>query len=858
MLFLPQSVYDNRRRLWRDFEAGKTTAEQTFQKMLKQDPDDAMGMMGLGKVRLDEGDLAAAEEYFWRAIQVHPCLSVPYKELAQILNQKPESAALAKALADLAILKTLLAGEAPLENFEVDVEGEELEEFKKLPKAEHARLLDEYIRANRGDEPEEVTERLRPLRLLQQMQEEGDLEPETVDAIVAEGRSIVPLLVGVLRDWAQNMLGDDGDDWVENALALLGETGSPPEILHLLEFVDLDDDNASGAATWALGRIIERHIGEAARFLASIVEGLGPVERLVVAQQIFSHPDLDPDGKLLKSLSENLASWKSAERDSFFHGLLITMAIARGKEGVSLGRATLRQHAGLLSRSARRECEEILSEFPKDVPPLPLGPSPVTVYEICAGDAIWPGDEDEDEDEDQEEEEEFLRVPEQVQRKPTPGRNDPCWCNSGKKYKKCHLDSDEQRDSRPLTKDPAALRGSNEFAGLRKRIGEFLGQVLPEREMRRALIQFLGDQPQHTEGAEVSTIDWILHDWGAPSLGRTVMQEFLARRGAGLTQRERETVEAWTRSFVGLYEVQDLTPGVGLKLKDLIFGGTSFVHDTSMSTELARWDGLFARVVPGERGSELAGIGQTVPRHSIEPLRAWMEEDRAQAGLEWREYLKGNWPRIRSRAFEFADNWMESLRFSNTDGEEFLLSEAVYKMVDETAAIEALRECPEFQEDEPDHFVWLNMKKTVLGNLRIRRNELVLECNSKERLERGKLLLSSAGQSLRHLRDEFTTQKELKSRAAAAPERRSLKEEIPKEVSDEAIANFMEEHYRTWPDIALPALGGKTPRDAVRTAKGRGKVIDILKDIENGEDRKKQAGEPFYDVARLRAELGLD
>jgi hypothetical protein len=23
-----------------------------------------------------------------------------------------------------------------------------------------------------------------------------------------------------------------------------------------------------------------------------------------------------------------------------------------------------------------------------------------------------------------------------------PGRNDPCWCGSGKKYKRCHLDED--------------------------------------------------------------------------------------------------------------------------------------------------------------------------------------------------------------------------------------------------------------------------------------------------------------------------------------------------------------------------------------------------------------------------------
>src|SRR4051812_15182368 len=28
-----------------------------------------------------------------------------------------------------------------------------------------------------------------------------------------------------------------------------------------------------------------------------------------------------------------------------------------------------------------------------------------------------------------------------------PGRNDPCWCTSGRKYKKCHLDADESSSS---------------------------------------------------------------------------------------------------------------------------------------------------------------------------------------------------------------------------------------------------------------------------------------------------------------------------------------------------------------------------------------------------------------------------
>jgi uncharacterized protein YecA (UPF0149 family) len=26
-----------------------------------------------------------------------------------------------------------------------------------------------------------------------------------------------------------------------------------------------------------------------------------------------------------------------------------------------------------------------------------------------------------------------------------PGRNEPCWCGSGKKYKKCHLPEDDKK-----------------------------------------------------------------------------------------------------------------------------------------------------------------------------------------------------------------------------------------------------------------------------------------------------------------------------------------------------------------------------------------------------------------------------
>lgn len=34
-----------------------------------------------------------------------------------------------------------------------------------------------------------------------------------------------------------------------------------------------------------------------------------------------------------------------------------------------------------------------------------------------------------------------------------PGRNEPCWCGSGKKYKHCHLEIDEKKCSAVLAKN---------------------------------------------------------------------------------------------------------------------------------------------------------------------------------------------------------------------------------------------------------------------------------------------------------------------------------------------------------------------------------------------------------------------
>lgn len=63
-------------------------------------------------------------------------------------------------------------------------------------------------------------------------------------------------------------------------------------------------------------------------------------------------------------------------------------------------------------------------------------------------------------------------------------------------------------------------------------------------------------------------------------------------------------------------------------------------------------------------------------------------------------------------------------------------------------------------------------------------------------------------------------------------------------------------HYADWMDQPLPALGGRTPRQATQTKTGREQVNTLLKDIENHENRLPATTR--FDFSGVRAELRLD
>ena len=66
----------------------------------------------------------------------------------------------------------------------------------------------------------------------------------------------------------------------------------------------------------------------------------------------------------------------------------------------------------------------------------------------------------------------------------------------------------------------------------------------------------------------------------------------------------------------------------------------------------------------------------------------------------------------------------------------------------------------------------------------------------------------------------------------------------------------MKRHYEGWLSERIPALGGKTPLQAVKTAAGREAVEALLRQIERDAARLRPPMDPAI-VRGLRERLGL-
>lgn len=175
---------------------------------------------------------------------------------------------------------------------------------------------------------------------------------------------------------------------------------------------------------------------------------------------------------------------------------------------------------------------------------------------------------------------------------PEPGRNAPCWCGSGRKYKQCHAG----RPAVPPLPERVGWLHRKAVAYLERRGGTD-GDVYDYAAVR--------DPDPVVALADPLTLDVVLHEGGW-------FGKFLAERGPLLPADEAELAAAWTEVDRAVHEVVEVRPD-GLTVRDLAGGGVVEVAERTAGRELVTGAVVCGRAVPDGVGPGGVGPGGVGP-----------------------------------------------------------------------------------------------------------------------------------------------------------------------------------------------------------------------------------------------------
>jgi uncharacterized protein (DUF2384 family) len=395
-----------------------------------------------------------------------------------------------------------------------------------------------------------------------------------------------------------------------------------------------------------------------------------------------------------------------------------------------------------------------------------------------------------------------------------------------------------------------------------------------------------------------------------PPDDRNIIDDYLERRGWRESVSGRRYLQQLRDSVLSLYEVIAVSPGQHCDLRDLVRdGGTIRVLEHMGTQNMVKWDRIAARVLVTHGEHRFSGGILPFPQEAAQSLLKVLSNSRKRFDKELASVAgKENAARVaaaentdelflRDAAPAFTTIWLthtlESLHaplpeMVNRDGEPLVFSETRFAFLAEQfeAIARRLDAAPEWERDHPDEHTWIwfpeppagdskpqrgmaldtlqDGQRPISGNLELKPGVLTLNTNSMERAERGKTALEALlhgliGPALSKLQ----TPEQLMAEKDDSRHRDDAGK-APRETPDPAIAaelirDMLDQHYRQILDEPIPMLDNKTPRQCAKSKKGREKVIDWLKHLENSEQRRAASqGQPPYDSRWIWKELKLD
>jgi hypothetical protein len=191
-----------------------------------------------------------------------------------------------------------------------------------------------------------------------------------------------------------------------------------------------------------------------------------------------------------------------------------------------------------------------------------------------------------------------------------PGRNDPCPCGSGKKYKQCCLERDGASVVDLAERTWRQMREA--IDGYAAAMLHFIGESYGRDALQQAWLEFtLGASHEFVQGDPNTELffTWLFHRWrpdaqkgdeiADPVLyGISPTRAYLDRRASRLNPLLSRYLEACLAAPFGFHEILDCQPSVGFVARDVFTGALLNVRERSASSTLKNGDIIFGQVVP--------------------------------------------------------------------------------------------------------------------------------------------------------------------------------------------------------------------------------------------------------------------
>ena len=473
----------------------------------------------------------------------------------------------------------------------------------------------------------------------------------------------------------------------------------------------------------------------------------------------------------------------------------------------------------------------------------------------------------------------------------TIGRNDPCPCGSGKKYKKCCM----------LKEDIANLGTFRYEKNLAVR-SSAVDKMLKLADGRigisqRDVLLFLTDSsifdgrnidPFSGTREDAFIFQYLLNSllvyaYPVGSSDDWLWKHCLDKYRNRFSGEEVLFLQSLINFTGGFFQIKEINPSeYSIVAEDIFTLKTYKIMDRGMSSNIVKHDIFAGLLIPYDKDSYALEGGSPIVFPPIK--KDYIKEAADSFFVLSKSKLRGE---INEKLSRFLNLYLVNIyrivldyyyitletpppKIMTTDKEEIVFSKTFYKLSDMQEVKSKLLAEEGFtirgETNKETTISWHNKKDTILGTAYLSSRKLRFETNSSERLEKWKSIIknipvefvSTESTDLQSMMEERSNNPDFKDNNPG----KSGMDNIPEEALRDIALDYWNKYYNEWPDIEIPLLGNKTPREAIKTDEGKQKVIDLIDDYENKYARGRQdsgAGDmtKFFDADELRKRMGL-